>query len=373
MVAINKGLGTKVFSVLIICLAILTVFIKLNTYKLMFTDNQFLSDMIMICCSILILYIVYVITNIIEYLILTTLKVIEIRYFVIYPFIFDKTIRFHPIKLLYNQECIRDVFVQNILFYYPEQTLDWIKKIFLKIKRIKELSLLISLIIAAILIRHLFNVNILLEIMIIYILLFLFSYCYFGMDWKGNRRVLLENDFKRYIFSGRYCSQISNVEYGNYLHHLIENSELENYSAEVFLKVLENYLYSVIYENQVAVSIKEIKKVLSLINNNQKSETLFYIKLLQTKKLIGLIGKQLNNSDYLAYGIELITDNIFELSDENMYGVADKALERLRDYRSFLIEDEMKINIKDHFALDINNLFSSQIEVENKIKQMINT
>lgn len=370
----NKIWGTKVISVLIICLCILTVFNKLTFYVVGFEKNQFISYVLTLCLVVVILYIIYVITNIIEYVILRIMKIIDIKYFVIYPFVFDKSIRFNPIKLIYNQECIRDVFVQNILFYYTHQTLDWIKKLFLKIKRIKEISLLTSLMIVAIFIWKVYGANVIVEVAILYTLMLLFSYCYFGNDWKGNRRVLMEDNFIEYILSGRYCKQIPSIEYTNFLYHLIDKNKSENDSIEVLLKVFENCLYSTICDDQITIPIKTIKEVITIIDSNQnKIDTLSIIKLLQIKKLIGLIGKRLNNQEYLEYGIELIKDNIFELSNGNIYGVANKAIDRLIEYQCFLNGEKKGINSKEHFTLGINNLFLSQIEVEDKIKEMLNS
>lgn len=367
MKTINKALGIKVTSVLIICLCILTVYAKLIFCEVLFNQNQFLSYITTICFSILILYIIYVITNIIEYILLRTMKIIDIKYFVIYPFIFDETIRFNPIKLLYNQECIRDVFPQNIIFYYTHRSMDSIKKSFLKVRQIREISLLVSLIIIATIIRYICNINVLLEVVILYLLLYVFSFCYFGMNWKGNRKILMENNFKEYIFSCGYCKQIASNEYANYLYYLVESN-----SEVVLLKTIENYLYSVIYEEKVILPVNILKELIAIIENNKnEKETLFFIKLLHTKKLIGLIGKQFDDKGYLSYGIELMVEEIMKLEKENMYGVADKAIERLLEYQCFLIGEKKRMNWKEHFSLDINNLFSSVIEVENKIKGII--
>lgn len=373
MKIINKALGTKATAVLIICLCILTVYSKLIFCEVLFDQKQFLSYVISICLSILILYIIYVITNIVEYVLLRTMKIIDIRYFVIYPFIFDETIRFNPVKLLYNQECIRDVFPQNIVFYYTYQSINSIRNLFLKVRRIREISLLVSLMVVATIIKYIFNENVLLEVVILYLLLYLFSFCYFGINWKGNRKVLIENNFKKYIFSGRYNRQISSKEYANYLYYLMGNNRLESNSEVALLKNIENYLYSIIYEKRVMIPVKMLKELMFIIENSKnESETLFFIKLLQTKKLIGLIGKELDDKGYLLYGLELMIEEIQKLENENIYGMADKAIERLMEYYNFLGGRKKHINWKEHFSLDINNLFSSEIEVESRIKEIIN-
>lgn len=360
-------LNNKWVAAIIIFLCIGIFYIKLLSYNILKDESEIIQYIVNLFGAILLLYSTYVFTNILEYIILKITKLVNIRFFVIYPFVFDKTISFCPIKLLYNEECVRDVFPQNLLFEYASnQSILKIKEKFKTIRLIREGLLLISLLLLTIILKYLFGWNFILEISFVYILLLLLSFTTTGFNWMGNRRIIINNKFEEYFLSIKYCDAITNDKYSNYL-----SSYYKDINTEVLLKILENYLLSALQEEVCFLPIDEVKAIINIIELSDVYEALYGIKKMQAKKLIGLVGMQTKNEEYRSYGIELILNDINDLSNYNISSINNKAIKNLIEYKSFLQKDIDTIEPSKHLALGMNNLFSFQNEIEVKIKKIL--
>jgi|GEM_PF-5110304 len=366
----RQGIFNSVyFLTILICACIIIMYSALMKYNFLNNDKTF-AYFTNFLLAVFLLYLVYVLTNFLEYIALRLLKLIVIKSFVIYPFVFDRTITFQPIRLLFNQECIRDVFPRNILYDYANGgSLEEIKLKFKKIRYIREGALLVTLLIFTIAITYLLGENINFYVILIYILLFLASFCKANDNWVGNRYVLLENKFEEYVLSSKYCEVILIDNYSKYLQKFNVDEKINDDNRGALLRILENYLYACIYEKKVTLDKWTIRKILYCIGEeNNKENTLYTLKMSQVKKLIGLVGKKNDNEEYCDYGVDLMSEEIAKINQNNAYGIGNMGIKHLREYQDFLLGKKETVNYKGYFVSGIESVFSSSITVDNEIR-----
>lgn len=307
--------------------------------KMYMISNLFIVSLI---CTILSLYIIYVLTSLIEYTIVDKLKIVRVRRLVIYPFIYERKVSFRPIKLFYNRELIQDVIPQNIVYEYNSSNLSKMYSKFKAIRFIREVSMLVAYLLVSIIVVYRSDINTLFVYILSYLGCYVFSYMQVGLIYKGNKRIVLNNNIKRDILAGNFNHCINVNEYWKYFNEML----LEYENRYDLLMIVENYIYAAIFYDDIVVTAKRLEEIILFLQANKQY---YYTKLNKVLVLIGLAGNMNNNQDYINLAIRLLGDDINN------------------DYHDFLIGKRRMVDIKSIIEMGKQDIFTSKRLVEMRI------
>lgn len=319
-------------------LLVLMIFIPIGINFYLFSNNLMFG----LISTVLSLYIIYLVTNIIEYTVANRLKIVKVRRLVIYPFVYERRVTFKPVKLLYNRECIQDVMPQNIVYEYNmKNPCDMYNK-YKRIRFIRELSMFVGYLIASIIVIVNGNVDAWIAYALSFVSSYLISYMQVGTVWKGNKRIIKNNNIKRDILAGNYNHCIHVNEYCKYLNDVM----IENENIFDLIFIVENYLYTAILYDDLVLSVKRLGEIVKFLQGNKKLYSKEYDRLIV---LIGLAGKMNTNADYVNLAISFLGNDINS------------------DYYDFLLGKLGRIDIKNFITINKHDIFISKRLIEMRI------
>ncbi len=294
----NKSLF---LSLLIILLGLVFVYFLFSNP----TSSQTGTDWILSFCRMLIFYyLLFVISSCIQIIFVLTFRIFPLKVFSIYPFTYDGKWRFHPIKLIYNIEGFSNSLILNLskLINDPEKLSVTMKKLLI----VRKISLFISILFMFLFVQH-FNTKTAFMFFIVYIGIILCSYFKYDDFWIGYDYLYLEGTDKiiYFLLSSKTIMLINSMNYAKGYVDYQENSMIEE------LSILENYLYRCILEKQTIIPADVLKDHLKIYRNPEKV-LLFNLKVdtkwLNILKLIGIVGLECDNHEYIDCSIEELTN-----------------------------------------------------------------
>lgn len=296
-------------------------------------------------------YASFLFSTFIQIALIKTFQVFKLQVCSIYPFTYDGKWRFHPIRLLYNVEGFH-----NSLHYNLAQFIDDDKILMKKgkqLQNIKSISIFLSYAIIILCFRQ--TLLSLVILFILYIITILISYMSYGTFWYGYNYVytLGVSTMKYYLYASKTIMILQHEQYKKAL-------TMDPINAYFTLLILDNYLYTSIYENNKDISSTFIRHIWNAnINTNQcfQYDIMFDTTYLNTIKLMGWTGILCDNIQLIEFAIELY-QTIYEYILYNSFpSISKYAIKKMKKEIQYLKSHE-NIDISQLPLQDIQNIFS---------------
>lgn len=264
-------------------------------------------------------YLIFLISSFLQVILIKCCRLFPIKVFTLYPFTYDGTWRFHPIKLIYNIEGFSNSLILNLGTYFENKDLLMTKM--KQLLMLRKLSVLITYG-AIFLVLSRFDIKTFLVILIAAISTILLSYFQYGTFWYGADYLYGEGpeSLSEYILASKTIMILSSEQYAKSLIEEHEDQYLE-------CLILENYLYRIILDKKTQCSVKIID---AAITKQLDSLEYFHSNLaLDTKRLnlikvIGWTGFQCGNDVLIKLSVEQYT-RVYEMIVNNSLPFFQKA------------------------------------------------
>lgn len=361
---------SRLLLVLLSMLAFAPIYFKLLNIKILSGGLSLISIGVCLALSVALVYIVYIITSLIELPLLRIFRLIKIKYLIIYPFAYNGKHSFMPIKLLCHQDSIRDSFPINLVIDLQNgETEKQLKSRFKKIIYVREISLLISFFIMFLTIFCFLKINFFIEFIISFIAIILMSCTSDEYWWTGTRYIVKNEEILKNLFSSPNLKEINSEKYGRYLEELYENKTSLNITC---IDILENYLFASFYEGENYLTAEALEEICHIILHkdvklNMKSLR-YERQRISLQNMIGLISMKSNNKNYYDVFIRLTNKTLDKLNASNYFNVNTEAIERINEFIDFVSGKTRHIDFKEHFLLNIKDFFSYRSTIEKEIK-----
>ncbi|MFV0479349.1 MAG: hypothetical protein ACK5LZ_02100 [Anaerorhabdus sp.] len=338
--------------------SLLLVFINFISVGILFQKNPIINFLI----SLILLYIIYVLSFFLELLLIKIFNITKIKYLVLYPFSYDGRISFKPIILLKNQEMYRDTFWLN-LASHRNMTDTEIRDKFKQIYYLRIVAIFLSLLLVAILIFLFFvpNYLIFINMFILFVLAVAFTFTN-TKTYCGNGYILLyKSNLREYFILEKGFKDCDKIDFENYLINSLHRSD----NTYTRLLVLENYLYYCFnydYNIDLGIAINVIEE-----NNIYPTFNLFNdVIIMSIIKLIGIYGLRYGDTKCVKYSRNILVDYglyLLEIGFKEDGSVAKKN----DSFINYLNGDLLQIDVSKHLIHGIKNIFSYIDTIEHKI------
>lgn len=336
----------------------LLVFINFIIVGILFQENPMINFTI----SLIILYIIYVLSFLLELLLIKICNITKIKYLVVYPFTYDGRISFKPIILLKNQEMYRDTFWLN-LASYRNMTDTEIRDKFKQIYYLRIVAIFLSLLLVAIVIFLFFvpNYLIFINVFILFILAVAFTFTN-TKTYCGNGYILLyKNNLREYFILEKGFKDCDKIDFENYLINSLDRSD----NTYTRLLVLENYLYYCFnydynIDSAIAINVIEEYSTYSTFNIFNDVTTMSIIKL------IGIYGLRYGDIKCVKYSRNRLVDYGLYLSEIG-FKEDGPVVKKNDDFIDYLNGNLTQIELSNHLIYGIKNIFSYIDKIEERI------
>lgn len=197
----------------------------------------------------------YVLKSILELIIIKVLNIVEIKYFVIYPFSYDGVIHFNPIVLLYNNEGLQDNVYLNIPYTLSDEEAYTLYK---QLLYTAKSSLCISAFIIGIIMQFYTDYWIIIILGVCSILWVAFSFFKTTAFFYGPDYIIRKYGLKGFLLQGNGYREYVLSFYEEYF----DSSPIID--DELLLKILENYIYLVI-QNDIVLTKDQVNRVMEVL------------------------------------------------------------------------------------------------------------
>ena len=301
-------------------------------------------------------------------------KIVNVKFLVIYPFVYEKgKVTFQPLKLLASSKSFNNSLYSNLAndlaLIDRVNTNNLMKKLFL--------TRLIGLILANLIIGGsliiMFQLSIIFVFMIELIGFIVLQFMSF-YGWEGDYAVIKDKKVSEFLleyFTGEYTLYYL----GQYFVDNIKKLNVEGYNEELNNYLLQ-YLYRCIYEAKIVISADELEKVLKKHINNFFEKITFknvemYLEHIQLHRMIGIVGVLNQSNDYVNLSKELVHSvNEKVLNDFPDDFKIIELLDKHNIFLSLLDGNKKGIKMKDYIILSNKSLFRYGREIENAVKKV---
>lgn len=343
------------------------IYFKLISENLFFAELSFLNIYIYVLITIVILYLVHLITFLFELVLVKLFCNIKIKYLVIYPFTYDGKIYFKPIKLLITQEYFRDSFPINLALQKSFSDNE-LRSNFKKILHCREVSTFLAFGIVFFIMKYCFQVNLFIELVISFICTLTVTFLSDGHSWNGTRHILKNNGIKKYLYTLPKIDEISESQYANFLADTQKMKEKKTVFDIEYIDILENYLVACFYESKLTLDLDILQEFCSdllLLNGKINLVNMKYDPYrLSVIKLIGLVGKKIKNEELIILSKNLLNKINIIVSQYYYYG---KFEESIKEYIAFINGEILTIQVSRNFVLNQKNIFQHRSLIEQSI------
>ena len=294
-------------------------------------------------------YCVYIFSFILQYVLLSLLCQLPSKYLILYPFTYDGTFSFVPLKLLYHGDLINSNFYLTLVNDLGGK----FKEKFYKIYLIKNLTTLLAIIIVSLLVYQKIDLIVVGFIFCIFILLISVSFSKFN-NYSGASYLIVYNEIDKYYYMSKVIQSITTKQYQNYLkdnYQTLTNLEL--------MEISENYLFRVVYDNE-HIDLNLMSKIIDYYSF--KYQLSADLKFNNVIKLIGRIGIINNNIKEVNFSIK----NILMLNNKFTGLNLKRSIEFNNEYIAYLKGNET-LNLSHHLLVDVKTIFVSISKIEAKI------
>lgn len=264
---------------------------------------------ISILLPFILLYFIYIFSNLLHLLLVKVFINIPIYYWVLYPITKHRFIKIQPIRLLYYPESYIDIMFINIILENKD-----VEKTLLKSRIFKEISLTFSIILFLFL-YSIYVVNIpLISYVIVLVFSILISFTGKGTIFSGNRAMLLHKNHLEITLSKHYITEIPIQIYENYLK---QNMDCSNFI--LYFSVFENYINKIVYEDIDLDFIKVM--MIKFYELKYRLGISVFIRLVYINYRIGLIGLKIKSDELVQISRDFCQKCLLEevmLADSEM-------------------------------------------------------
>lgn len=305
------------------------------------------------------IYLPLLLRNIIKWIAYRIYLKRPVTYWFAYPFVYDGKLGVHPIKSIVSKEMHRDFYIYNLISG-PKDELEKRFKIGIKIS---VYAIMFANLLAALLLYPAFGWVIFIFYLLNTVILFLFQYKNYNKQIYGLYCVNKIIDLESYLLSGSIIKDIDLVDYKSYLNKKLRNN-IED--LDIFMGVLENYLYQVLRKPQEVVSAEILESWYNcLIKVNQNnlyriSDIVIYARTRSVLFLIGFLSKRNTDSSYEILWDKLKRRYIKDVADESNVFYHPAAIEIINNFDALLKEN---IKLKEYMPYLSPSLGVSTFEI----------
>lgn len=316
--------------------------------------------------TILIIYIIYVTKNVIELCLVKVCLHLKINYFVIYPFSYDSSLLFNPISLINNFDGFQDNMYLNIPFDLTE---DKCYKLYKNILIISKLSLLIASIFIGVIFQSFTSYIIFIILLISSFFFGLASFIRYNEFSYGADYIVKKYGIKLFLLQSNGYQYYDKSFFFDYL------TSNQSYIEEcMILKVFENYIYLMI-QNKSVLSKEDMNLILSLMKRleiqfyDRIFSPQFHVKFLNLLKIIILCFEDQFDQETLFQFQKIVEALRNFLVEKDDFGYLKQPIDSLNNY---LVgsEGEDKYEFFNNIVFNMRTIFSYQKRIEGSIKSL---
>lgn len=355
--------------VLLIILIIMPVYISLLSFDPFGFNGNPIDIIVYLLCALFIIYFIYLLTTILEYIMLKMTKIVEVNFVVIFPFTYDGNFRFTPIKSLSSQVNLQASAVINLVNDIKKDVSDEII-----IKKLKKLLFLrITVIVFAyfmmfLFIGYTFHTLILIPFFISCFFEIIILFTSDNKYWRGIGSLLINGDIEQYLYTLPNIKGFTADDYAGYLDRTIDHMKENN--QDKYIRMLENTIFASIYEEKQPWHIEQLKwycdTILATSYEIKWSAIAQESKKISLKKCLGLLGLLTKDDEIKQLSIDFLRRHISLIQHDSVY-----AANHEQRFLDFLTGAEVAIKPTKHLSIGIIDFFAHRSRVEQKIKELV--
>ncbi len=342
---------------------------KINPF---FNDINILQTQLYLVFFLSLLYLMYLVGSAGEFILIRIMKVVQVKYFLLYPFCYDGKWSFKPLKMFTNYECLNDGCIFNLIDDIKNNTLEAeMYGKYQKIIRARTLCFLVSGGLVFFSLSCYLSASFLYDYLFIFTGYVLLSYCSYGASWKGSRYILSKNLLKIYIYSLPNLREFTSEDYGEYLIGMMKKNALCDYEC---VDILENYLYACVMEDAVYLNDETMKKIYTEVFQDRAFMKFHSVKSNAQKnhqmKMMGILSKYIESNPYADIFEEEMYKYFIELTQVNFFY---DLREKLKAFKRFVEGEDVVINYKRQLVVGVRDYMSYRAKIERKLIWWINS
>lgn len=254
------------------------------------------------CQTLLFYYVVLLLTSLLQMLMVGMFHVFPIQICCLYPFTYDGKWRFHPIRMLYQQEGFHSCLYLNLAQYLP--CMEVIKQKLKQLLLYRKISYVLTFLFLFGVMHNAHGYTVVMMGIVCSGLIAL-SYgsvtnCWIGLDGTYHKGMMAIGEL---LYSGKTISFLDAQAYAN----ILQEGNIRNPYVE--LAILGNYCYRCLLENTAIIAADIISTKLSSYRHHEAVLTYdlaFDTSLLQVMKLFGWVGIVCKEDRYRTGSIGLL-------------------------------------------------------------------
>ena len=319
--------------------------------------------MIYLIVALLIVYFIYILTAVVELIIMKITRLVELEYIIIFPFAFDGSWRFVPIKLIASQLYLRGSMVINLANDFKKGANE--NKLKGKLKTIFNQRLISTAIVYLVIMFVFslqFNLFIIPTLLISGLAEIILAYTTDHRQIYGTGYLLKNGNIDRYLYTLPNLKTFTAENYADYLDKTAGvSSRLEDYKD---VQIFENEIYACIYEQKQPMNIDRLKFYCELILLTTYTATFSTFTHEYRKnglrKSIGLYALSMNEPHILQLIKGILEQDIAAVS-------GTVSARHTESFLYYLMGEKVTIKPIQHFVLGLDDYFSHRNQIEQRI------